>query len=80
MGYLPPEEESLRLAGALLDAEVKIGELLQNRPEVVRRSRGGTSNPLPAGMTHKQSHAGYQSYPAGTMVLLVELYQLCQSS
>ena len=44
------------LAGALLDAEVKIGELISETPRLsgARPSPGGM--PLPKGITHKQSH------------------------
>lgn len=41
---------------ALLYAEAKMGDLLKDRPETDRGSRGGTSKPLPEGITKKQSH------------------------
>jgi hypothetical protein len=50
------KEEAQMLAGALLDAEGRIGQLLKERPEYDRSSRGGTSKPLPEGITRKQSY------------------------
>ena len=53
------KEEAQDLAGALLDAETKIGELLKvrDKSESARSSRAGkSSKSLPAGITHKQSH------------------------
>jgi len=44
------------MARALLDAEVRLGELLKDRNEQVRSSRGGTSKPLPEGISKKLSH------------------------
>jgi hypothetical protein len=45
------------MADILLDAEVRMGEILDSRPaEVVRSSQGGTSKPLPPEITKKQSH------------------------
>lgn len=57
------QEEAQMLAGALLDAEVKIGELLKNIPikplintETARAgSFGGSKKVLPPGITHHQS-------------------------
>lgn len=53
-------EEAQMLAGALLDAESRIGEILksvEHRGGSSNRSvRGGTSNPLPIHINKKQSH------------------------
>jgi N6-adenosine-specific RNA methylase IME4 len=48
-------EEAQLLAGALLDAESKIGELLKDIPNVKAASGAGRCS-LPEGITHKQSH------------------------
>lgn len=42
------------LAGALLDAEAKIGELLKAIPDK-KATSGGGSRSLPEGISHKQS-------------------------
>jgi uncharacterized protein YccT (UPF0319 family) len=48
------------MADILLDAEVRMGEILEATVSVGgktdRCSRGGTSNPLPSDVTRKQSH------------------------
>jgi len=44
------------VATGVLYAEAKLEELLNDRPEVDRGSRGGTSKPLPDGISKKQSH------------------------
>lgn len=49
------KEEATILAGALLDAEARIGEILSARPITDRSHRGGTSKPLPEGITRNQS-------------------------
>lgn len=43
------------LAGALLDAESKMGELLKEIPNK-KATSGSGSRSLPEGITHKQSH------------------------
>lgn len=46
------------MAEIILDAESKLGEMLKERPEQVRilKSPGGTSIPLPEGITKRESH------------------------
>jgi len=44
------------MADILLDAEVKLGEILENRPEEIRSSQGGTSKPLPPDISKRASH------------------------
>ena len=40
----------------MLDAEIKLGELVAKRPEQIRSSQGGTSKPLPTTINKKESH------------------------
>lgn len=40
----------------VIDAKAKLGEMLENRAKKIRSSQGGTSKPLPPGITKKQSH------------------------
>ncbi|GAF75427.1 unnamed protein product, partial [marine sediment metagenome] len=49
--------DTKNLGMRLIMAERKMGELLspENRPSQVRPSQGGSSNPLPPGITHKTS-------------------------
>lgn len=44
------------MADILLDAEVRLGEILDNRPPKIRSSQGGTSKPLPSDISKRQSH------------------------
>ena len=44
-------------SNTLVDAEAKLGELIAARPKnIIRGSQGGTSKPLPPGITKKVSH------------------------
>jgi len=51
-------EEAQMLAGALLDAEARMGELLKETSSSgsIKGHRGGSEKTLPVGITHKQSH------------------------
>jgi len=49
-------QDAQDMAAIVLYAEQKFGEVLKERPESVRPSRGGSSNPLPPNITHKESH------------------------
>ena len=44
------------MADILLDAEVRLGEILDDRPPKIRSSQGGTSKPLPSDISKRQSH------------------------
>ncbi len=48
------KEEATMLAGALLDAEAKIGEIISKIPDKKATAGGGRCS-LPKGITHKQS-------------------------
>lgn len=50
------KEEAQWLAGALLDAETRIGELLKPLTEKHEATSGSGRSSLPKGITHKQSH------------------------
>jgi hypothetical protein len=43
--------------------EAKLGEMLKERPEADRSSRGGTSKPLPDGITKRESHQAQEFNP-----------------
>ena len=45
------------LAGALLDAEATIGELISRMPAQAHGEKGKFKTKLPEGITHKQSSA-----------------------
>lgn len=51
------QEEASMLAGALLDAEVKIGELISRMPPQSHGEKGKFEEKLPKGITPKQSSA-----------------------
>ena len=50
------KEEATMLAGALLDAEARIGDLLSETEHRGGSATAGTSHPLPKGINKKQSH------------------------
>ena len=49
-------QDAIDVAEMIIYAEAKMGEMILKRPEALRPSRGGSSKPLPNGITWKESH------------------------
>ena len=61
-------------SNTLVDAEAKLGELIAARPKnIIRGSQGGTSKPLPSGITKKESHHAQVIYKNPEIVKAVKI-------